>query len=57
MPVGSKHSLKVVERLLQDPRVDPSDQKNEAIIKASMNCRLNFVKRLLQDARVDPNCT
>jgi hypothetical protein len=44
--------LAVVARLLQDPRVDPSDRDNQAIRKASNSGRLAVVERLLQDPRV-----
>jgi hypothetical protein len=47
--------LAVVERLLQDPRVDPSAGNNGAIQNASANGHLEVVERLLQDPRVDPN--
>ena len=46
--------LKVVNRLLQDERVDPSDRNNEAIQWAAHNGHLDVVKRLLQDLRVNP---
>ena len=41
--------------LLEDPRVDPSALKNNAIIFASRNGHLAVVDRLLQDPRVDPS--
>jgi hypothetical protein len=47
--------LAIVERLLQDPRVDPSAQNNFAIAIASMNGHLAVVERLLEDPRVDPS--
>ena len=47
--------LAVVERLLQDARVDPSANDNEAIQMASVKGNLPVVERLLQDARVDPS--
>src|SRR3990167_9224825 len=47
--------LDIVERLLEDQRVDPSDQNNISIIFASENGHLDVVERLLQDERVDPS--
>ena len=46
--------LNVVNRLLQDSRVNPSDQNNMALIMASGHGYLDIVNRLLQDSRVDP---
>jgi hypothetical protein len=45
----------VVQRLLQDPRVEPSADDNYAIQCASENGHIEVVKRLLQDRRVDPS--
>ena len=45
----------MVERLLQDSRVDPSDQDNYAIRYACLYGHAAIVKRLLQDCRVDPD--
>jgi hypothetical protein len=47
--------LTIVERLLQDKRVDPSADDNKAIRWASDNGYLAVVERLLQDERVDPS--
>jgi ankyrin repeat protein len=48
-----------VERLLKDPRVDPSARDNESIKHASVcmygRHRLEVVKLLLKDPRVDPS--
>jgi hypothetical protein len=44
--------LEVVNRLLADPRVDPSDDSNLAIRNAMANNHLPVVERLLQDPRV-----
>ena len=46
--------LEVVNRLLEDPRVDPSAHCNEAIRAASKRGHLGVVSRLLEDPRVDP---
>jgi hypothetical protein len=46
--------LGVVDRLLQDERIDPAADDNKAIRMASRNGHLPVVDRLLQDARVDP---
>lgn len=46
--------IKVVERLLQDERVNPADNRNEAIELASKNGHIEVVERLLQDERVNP---
>jgi ankyrin repeat protein len=47
--------IAVVERLLQDERVDPSADHNCAILLAAQNGHLAVVERLLQDVRVDPS--
>eukprot|EP01117_Protostelium_nocturnum_P019131 TRINITY_DN8202_c0_g2_i3.p1 TRINITY_DN8202_c0_g2~~TRINITY_DN8202_c0_g2_i3.p1 ORF type:complete len:433 (-),score=97.27 TRINITY_DN8202_c0_g2_i3:111-1409(-) len=52
---SSEGHLEVVERLLEDERVDPSDQQNKAIINASFRGHLEVVERLLKDKRVDPS--
>ena len=44
--------LSVVERLLQDPRVDPSDDDNYAFCMAAENGHSSVVERLLMDPRV-----
>jgi hypothetical protein len=44
--------LAVVERLLADPRVDPSAKDNAAIRWASKKGHLAVVERLLADPRV-----
>lgn len=51
---GQGH-LNVVELLMKDTRVNPADQRNEAIILASMKGHLAIVKRLMEDVRVDPS--
>ena len=43
--------IDVVDRLLQDGRVDPSASNNYAIRIASLNCHIAVVDRLLQDDR------
>jgi len=45
--------LDILNRLLQDERVNPSDDNNYAIRRASSNGYLAVVERLLQDERVD----
>jgi hypothetical protein len=45
--------LAVVERLLQDERVDPSADDNYAVRWAAQNGHLAVVDRLLEDDRVD----
>jgi hypothetical protein len=47
--------LSVVERLLADPRVDPSVYNNAAIRNACLSGLLSVVERLLADPRVDPS--
>src|SRR3990170_2153039 len=49
------NNIEVVKLLLQDLRVDPSDQSNDAIIWASQSGHVEIVKLLLQDPRVDPS--
>lgn len=44
----------IVNWLLADPEVDPSDVDNEAICRAAENGHLQVVKRLLSDPRVNP---
>jgi hypothetical protein len=48
-------NIVVVERLLQDKRVDPSGGNNWAIQRASCLGHLEIVNLLLQDERVDPS--
>jgi hypothetical protein len=55
MDAVRKENLELVNRLLQDPRVDPSADDNCAIQSASTNGYLAVVNRLLQDPRVDPS--
>jgi surface antigen len=56
LAVGAVYGhLAVVERLLLDSRVDPSDRNNLAILRAAENGHLAVVERLLQDQRVDPS--
>jgi hypothetical protein len=45
--------LAIVERLLQDDRVDPSAEDNYAVRMAAENGHLAVVDRLLEDDRVD----
>ncbi len=47
--------LNVIERLLQDPRVNPGDNGNMSIINAIYKGHLNVAKRLLRDQRINPN--
>lgn len=47
--------IKVVNRLLQDERVDPSAQDNQALLEASSKGHVDVVDRLLRDDRVDPS--
>jgi ankyrin repeat protein len=51
----SHSHLAVAERLLADPRVDPSAGDNAAIREASAKGHLSVVERLLADPRVDPS--
>lgn len=46
--------LLVVERLLQDTRIDPSAYKSYAAVLAAQNGHVAVVDRLLEDPRVDP---
>jgi hypothetical protein len=45
--------LAVVERLLQDERVNPAAQNNKAICSAARNGHSAVVELLSKDARVD----
>lgn len=44
-----------VERLMQDPCVDPSANGNAALLWAARRSHLAVVERLMQDPRVDPS--
>eukprot|EP01118_Nematostelium_gracile_P000007 TRINITY_DN10005_c0_g1_i2.p1 TRINITY_DN10005_c0_g1~~TRINITY_DN10005_c0_g1_i2.p1 ORF type:complete len:107 (-),score=20.66 TRINITY_DN10005_c0_g1_i2:317-637(-) len=46
---------KAIDKILQDDRIDPSANQNEAICWACKNGYFNIVCRLLQDKRVDPS--
>ena len=60
---GPKHSsgysasqmLEAVDRLLDDPRVDPSSDENSAMLGALFWGHVEVIDRLLQDPRVDPS--
>lgn len=45
-------NLPIVERLLQDPNIDPSSNHNEALINALDNSELDVAQRLYEDPRV-----
>ena len=47
--------IAIVERLLRDPRIDPSADNNRALINACVEGHTAVVDRLLQDSRVDPS--
>jgi hypothetical protein len=47
--------LTTVNKLLQNPKVDPSAFDNYAIMQAAINGHLEMVNRLLEDPRVDPS--
>jgi hypothetical protein len=49
------NDLAAVNRLLQDPRVNPAANDNAAIEEASRGGHLAVLERLLQDERVDPS--
>jgi len=53
-PACSGH-LEIVERFLDDSRVNPADYHNTAIIGAAKRGYLKVVQRLMQDPRVDPS--
>ena len=50
-------NIKVIDRLLQDDRIDPSADDNSAIKWASTLGHLDVVNRLLQDSKVDPSAS
>lgn len=52
---AERNELNMVERLLLDPRIDPSVAENGAIREAARNGNIAVVKRLLKDRRVDPS--
>ena len=47
--------IKMVELLLQDPRVEPSVRNNEAILLATCYGHVKMIELLFQDPRVDPS--
>ena len=51
---AERNEVNMVERLLLDPRIDPSVAENSAIREASRNGNIAVVKRLLADPRTDP---
>lgn len=55
MIAAEEGNAEVVERLLQDPRIDPGVRDNYAIRKASKKGNVDVVRVLLQDPRVDPS--
>ncbi len=55
MEAAKHENIFLVKKLLQDPRVDPSDNSNFVIRWASENGHLEIVRLLLQDPRVDPS--
>ncbi len=46
--------IQIVDRLLKDPRVNPSYENNRAIQEASHNGHIDVVETLLNDGRVNP---
>jgi len=46
--------IELVNRLLKDPKVDPSRDGNEALLSAVHHGLVDTVDRLLQDPRIDP---
>src|SRR5690349_2933275 len=48
-------NLEIIKLLLNEKRVDPSADNNDAIRIACMNGYLDIVKLLLDDERVDPS--
>jgi hypothetical protein len=47
--------LTIVERMLEDERIDPSANNNNSINLAAKHGHIKVVERLLQDGRVDPS--
>lgn len=47
----------IVDRLLRDPRTDPSVDDNCAVVNACSDGQVAVVARLLQDPRVDPSAS
>ena len=47
-------ALSIVDRLLQDPRCDPSVEHNMALENTCVQNNLTIVNRLFQDPQVDP---
>ena len=47
-------NIKIIKKILEDPRIDPSMHNNCALRMASENGHLEVVDRLLKDERVDP---
>ena len=53
--VSENSHIAVIDRLLQEGRVDPSANNNHAIRYASARGHIAVVDRLLQEGRVDPS--
>jgi ankyrin repeat protein len=51
----SRTNIEIINRLLEENRVDPSADNNKAIRIASQKGHLDIVNRLLEDPRVDPS--
>ena len=51
----SSGNLRIINRLLEDPRVDPSVKRNHAVYLAAKTRNLDLLERLLEDHRVDPS--
>ena len=54
--LAARHGhLNVVDRLLENWRINPSNNQDAAFIEAAQHGHLNVVDRLLQDRRVNPS--
>lgn len=53
---GETDQLNLVKRLLNDPRVDPTDNNNNLFVISVLKNRINLVELLLKDPRINPGC-
>ena len=52
--IEATKDVEIVKLLMSDPRVNPADQNNQAIVKAAKGGHTETVKLLLSDPRVNP---
>eukprot|EP01118_Nematostelium_gracile_P007167 TRINITY_DN2320_c0_g1_i2.p2 TRINITY_DN2320_c0_g1~~TRINITY_DN2320_c0_g1_i2.p2 ORF type:complete len:127 (-),score=21.45 TRINITY_DN2320_c0_g1_i2:614-994(-) len=52
-----KASEESIIRLLEDKRIDPSENNSEAFRQACKNEQMRVIEKLMEDKRIDPNNT